>query len=128
MTSYYKLQILIDNENKYLIINDIIGVNSNSSPSCIWDITITSGDENEYIPFIDYFLSILEGKYEQLAAVGIARENISIWMLYEYDGQCNMEFFPKDMKRLGEEGITLCISCWDGHDYEADAGNAIGIS
>jgi hypothetical protein len=113
MTSYYKLQIFIDNEDKYLIINNILGIKSNSSPSCIWDITITNGDEDEYIPFIDYFLSILEGKYEQLANIGVTRENISIWLLYKYDGQCNMEFSPKDMKRLGEEGITLCISCWE---------------
>jgi hypothetical protein len=24
-----------------------------------------------------------------------------------------MEFSPEDMKRMGENGITLCISCWE---------------
>ena len=39
-------------------------------------------------------------------------QNISIWCLYEYDEQCNMEFQPNELKRLGDAGITLCISCW----------------
>ena len=44
---------------------------------------------------------------------GISREDISIWVLYEYEGQCNMEYDPESMKKLGESGILLCISCWE---------------
>ncbi len=31
---------------------------------------------------------------------------------YEYEEQCNMEFHPNVLKKLGENGIILCISCW----------------
>lgn len=47
-----------------------------------------------------------------LKEIGIDRDMISVWYLYKYDEQCNMEFSPERMKRLGDNGITLCISCW----------------
>jgi hypothetical protein len=57
---------------------------------------------------------LLEGKYQQLADIGVDVEDITIWKYYEYDnGQCNMEFHPKVTKRLGDNGIVLCISCWE---------------
>ena len=61
----------------------------------------------------DCNLSLLEGKYERLESIGISREDISIWVLYEYEGQCNMEYDPVSMKKIGENGIVLCISCWE---------------
>ena len=51
--------------------------------------------------------------YEKLESIGISREDISIWILYEYEGQCNMEYDPVSMKKMGENGIVLCISCWE---------------
>ena len=63
--------------------------------------------------FIETFLSYLNGKERELLELGVRSENISIWMLYEYDGQCNLEFSPSDMKRLGEKEISLCVSCWE---------------
>jgi hypothetical protein len=126
MTSYYELHIAIDNVDKYLIISDIIGIESNSHPSLIWDVTVAREDESEYFPFIDYFLSILDGKYDKLKEIGIERNDISIWFIYYYDAQCNMEFSPKDMYNIGKEGITLCISCYDIHDYDSDECNGAG--
>ncbi len=110
-TLYYNLQIDVLSD-KYIKINDILGVESNS-PHTGWEFSLTQREEDEYINFIDYFLSMLNGKYEQLEAIGITRDNISVWMLYEYEGQCNMEFSPTDMYNLGKEGITFCISCWE---------------
>jgi hypothetical protein len=62
--------------------------------------------------FIQLFLGIFENKYDRLLEIGITIYDISVWMLYEYDEQCNMEFNPNQMKRMGENGITLCISCY----------------
>jgi hypothetical protein len=45
---------------------------------------------------------------------GFDFDEVSIWYLYEYSGQCNMEFEPQDLKRLGNLGVRLCISCWEG--------------
>lgn len=30
----------------------------------------------------------------------------------EYDDQCNMEFHPQELKKLSDNEIVLCISCW----------------
>jgi hypothetical protein len=58
-------------------------------------------------------MDVLEKHYEDLESIGVTRDAMSVWMLYEYNQQCNIEFNPKDMKRLGDNGITLCISCWE---------------
>jgi hypothetical protein len=42
------------------------------------------------INFIEYFLRMLEGKYEILEQIGITRDCISVWMIYAYNDQCNM--------------------------------------
>ena len=116
---YFSLRIWVKEEN-YRKIDEILGVKSNHNYSNWWILEYINREEDEYVPYIEKFLSILEGKYEQLAEIGIQRDNISIRELYAYDSQCNMEFSPKLMYALGKEGITLCISCWDEHDYEAD--------
>ena len=95
-----------------------MGIKSNNPLS--WELQLIQEEYDEYIPFIGYFLSLLEGKYDQLKKNGIKRDDISVWLLYEYDGQCNLEFSPQDMYNLGKEGITFCISCYDIHDYCVD--------
>mgnify|MGYP001806443121 FL=1 len=79
-----------------------------------------SDTDKKSISYIQKLVSILENKYEQLNKIGIKRSDISIWYLYAYNGQCNMEFLPEDMLLLGKEGISFCVSCWDIHDYDAD--------
>jgi hypothetical protein len=44
---------------------------------------------------------------------GISTDDITIWYMYEYKQQCNMEFWPNITKRIGELGIVLCITCWE---------------
>jgi hypothetical protein len=51
---------------------------------------------------------------EKIHALGISNDDLSIWYLYEYDEQCNMEFHPRQLKKFGELDIVLCISCWQG--------------
>jgi hypothetical protein len=77
-----------------------------------WEYEVIDKEEDKYYDFINEFLDILETKYEKLAALGIERKDITFWYLYEYDQQCNMEFDPVRLKRLGDNGICLCISCW----------------
>lgn len=61
------------------------------------------------LPFIKTLLAMLEGKSEALVSIGVNRDDISLWLLYEYDCQCNLELSPLDVGRLSEAGITLCI-------------------
>jgi len=116
---YYSLRIWVKEEN-YHKIDKILGVKSNHDYSNWWILEYINREKDEYIPYIEKFLSILDGKYEQLAEIGIQRNDISIWELYAYDSQCNMEFSPEQMYALGKEGIALCVSCWDEHDYNVD--------
>jgi hypothetical protein len=78
-----------------------------------WTLEKVTENEETYFDFINNFLDILEDKYEILSSLGIQKEDISVWHLYEYDQQCNMEFDPIRLKRLGDNSITLCISCWN---------------
>ena len=100
---------------KICSVNNILGVKSSSKTMWILEKIIT--EKEGYFPFVDFFLKILEGNYLKLEELGIQRENISVWMIYEYDSQCNMEFLPEQMYKLGKEGIVLCVSCYDIHDY-----------
>jgi hypothetical protein len=78
----------------------------------LWEMEISTEDVNAPVDCIDEFLKILDGKYDALKEIGIQRKNISIWYVYEYEQQCNMEFVPHQTKLLGDNGIVLCISCW----------------
>ncbi len=78
-----------------------------------WTYKVITKDKDPYFDFINNFLDILENKYAKLTELGVQRDDITVWNYYEYDGQCNIEYDPNRMKRLGENGITLCISCWD---------------
>ena len=109
MNSEYILRINTVKE-KYNIINTLLSVSPTSTKS-YWELSL---NENSYLynKSIIYFLDLLEPNLEKLIQNGLNNENISIWYLYEYDEQCNLEFQPNELKRLGDAGITLCISCW----------------
>ena len=125
MKLFYKLQLAFNPSiETFTEISKILGVSStdidfpdfkdfkDSIPS-IWSYEVVQAQNDSYFDFINNFLDILENKYDKLSNLGIERDNISFWKLYEYDQQCNLEFDPIRMKRLGDNGITLCISCWD---------------
>ena len=100
----YRLQILSSKSYSEEQLNNVIGVSSNF-PHADWGIEIIQSDEN-FSGILVYFLSLLEGKYEKLESIGISREDISIWVLYEYEGQCNMEYDPVSMKKIGEKRVN----------------------
>lgn len=68
---------------------------------------------------IAHFLAMLEPNLQKLDELGLKRDDISIWRLYEYDCPCNLEFSPQDMMRLGEHGPNLCVACWRGPSESA---------
>ena len=109
---YYSLRINTVNLIQVRQVNELLGVRSNYSKED-WYLEVVQKEDDPPFRFIDYFLSLLEGKYERLESIGISREDISIWVLYEYEGQCNMKYDPVSMKKIGENGIVLCISCWE---------------
>jgi hypothetical protein len=98
-------------EEKYNLVSEILDV-SPLDLSRGWILEVENITE-KFIDFINQFLDILERKYELLSEIGVLREDISIWMLYGYNNQCNLEFRPQDLKRLGINNISLCISCYE---------------
>jgi hypothetical protein len=126
MRTYYILEINFEpNVSIFNSLTTLLGVApsnnsydfSNNIPTCWKHEIIEKSDE--YFDFINIFLDILETKYEDLEKLNIIRSDITIWMHYEYDQQCNMEFDPIRLKRLGDNEITLCISCWNsGKEYK----------
>lgn len=108
---YYEIRILDISERQIQQISDILGVNS-CSESGSWNYVVKKGDDESY-SFSEAFLSILDGKYGRLEQIGVVRNQITFWVIYAYEGQCNMEFSSEEMLRMGQEGITLCVSCWE---------------
>lgn len=78
-----------------------------------WSWEIDFNEEHSDKSIISIFLDSLEGKYDKLLEIGVNRDDISIWIIYGYNHQCNMEFNPSMLERIGKEGITLCISCFE---------------
>ncbi|MDZ8070037.1 MAG: hypothetical protein RMY64_31260 [Nostoc sp. DedQUE08] len=102
--------------HKIKIVNDILGVDTTSnSNNSYWEQTLIEEALDPPVNFVDDFLNILEGKYQKLSIIGVNKDDITVWMYYEYDEQCNMSFSPEVMKRLGDNEITLCISCWEAN-------------
>ncbi len=117
---YYYLQIRVSS-SKQKKVSSILGLESEFTDFETNTLSVKiEKEDNEPFMFVDYFLSLLVGKYDDLLKIGIDREHITIWVYYAYDSQCNMEFHPEETYRLGKEGITLCITCWDIHDYDKD--------
>lgn len=94
-------------------VTEIVDTFPSRNEFSYWELILTQKDSDAYVDFVNEFLNLLQGKYDALLEMGIKRDDIEIWILYKYDKQCNLKFSPKQMQRLGENGITLCISCWE---------------
>lgn len=110
MRHFWSLKIDCDASLKNAITT-ILGVDHNME-FVGWGLEEIIREEGPYVDYIEYFLDLLEGNYDKLALLGVERNDISIWLLYEYDEQCNMEFLSHNLKRMGENEIGLCVSCW----------------
>ena len=109
MKNVYYLQIEVE-FSKIHLIDKIMGIKHNTISSS-WQYMIV--EKEATISYIYLFMDLLEGKYKDLLEIGISRNMITIWRMYSYDTQCNFEYSPLELKRLGDSGIVLNIVCWD---------------
>lgn len=93
-------------------VSAILGVDCTKCIGRVWNYEIIEDEQDSHVDFVGKLLSIIDGKFKKLQEVGVDLGSISLWMYYEYDQQCNMEFSPSDLKRIGDSGLTFCISCW----------------
>ncbi|MCB9233233.1 MAG: hypothetical protein H6581_16370 [Bacteroidia bacterium] len=68
-------------------------------------------EEDQDLNLIHEFLDLLEPNLNSLEKLGIKKSDILIWLVYEYQHQCAMEFKPDEMERMGKNGITLNVDC-----------------
>ena len=111
MNSSYILKIHTDKQN-FNLLNDLFEYTT-SSKEGVWEYGLEE-DSAGFANALCHLIDLLESKQQQLVQHGFDFDEVSIWYLYEYSGQCNMEFEPQDLKRLGNLGVRLCISCWEG--------------
>lgn len=64
-----------------------------------------------HYPEIAWLLDLAEKHEKELTQLGVDFSDSQIWMIYYYDKQCNMEFDPDLMERMGKLGLKLCVSC-----------------
>ncbi len=119
---YYRLHIdSKGSKNIYNKITKVLGIKPFEDEEekksddfySLWTYSFDEKEEDPYYDFINNFLDIIEPKFAELEKIGILKNDISFWMIYEYEKQCGMEFHPQEMKRLGESGIVLCIDCFE---------------
>lgn len=108
MSLSYVLKIETD-ESKFDLISEILGISA-TTQTLAWELELIEG--NVYCNFADYFMNLIVPNKERLMLQGIKDDDITIWCYYEYVEQCNLEFSPGDLQKLGENNIRLCISCW----------------
>ncbi len=118
---YYQLFIDTDNNSDtYNSVTKLLGLQPTETEKnklsedrySSWMYMVTETETDPYYDFINNFLDILEPKFGNLEKLGVTRDKILFWMLYEYDQQCGMEFHPQEMARLGQSRIHLNIDCW----------------
>ncbi len=107
----YKLKISTE-ESNYEIVSSIVELYPLDYKKG-WSYDIIYDERSENYDVIARLLDSLEGKYEKLHKIGIKNSDISIWIIYGFNNQCNMEFEPELLERLGGRGIKLCISCYE---------------
>lgn len=108
---YRRYQIRITCERSGAV-DSVLGICSQSKLDTVW---VTEVSESEIDPPFDYvneFLGVLDGKYEALDAIGVKRGDIEIWVLYEFRNECNFELSSTNMEKLGRNGLSFCLSCW----------------
>ncbi|MCU7617185.1 hypothetical protein NZ698_08245 [Chryseobacterium sp. PBS4-4] len=121
---YYNLHINCKNKETYKKITNLLGVKpivfdeSKHEEFETWTYQLTQKEKDKPIDFINMFLDILEPNFVALKKLDIEKSDILFWLVYEYKHQCNMEFHPKEMLRLGNSEICLNIDCFDENKVE----------
>ncbi|MBB5031350.1 hypothetical protein [Prosthecobacter vanneervenii] len=110
MSVRYLLKIETDNVPS---LEGAIGMLSMAPHDQPWTFWIDGGQLCAGESGIGHLLMKIEGKRDRMAVVVDDLDHaISLWVLYEYDQQCNLEFSPEDLNRLAASKAVLCVSCW----------------
>ena len=112
---YYKLVIFTDGTKAvYQKITTILGVEPVQEDEYdVWTYIVEEQEESPSFDFINKFLDLLEPQFERLQAIGVTRDDLLFWLLYEYEHQCALGLSSQELQRLGASGIALNIDSWE---------------
>lgn len=91
-------------------VSSILGVQP-SNTQFGWELWVDDISYS-YAESVEYFCSLLEKNMPELLRIKVVKEDIELWILYEYEQQCNFEFHSTELARISNLDIVLCISCW----------------
>lgn len=112
MQIYYSIRIEA-NRNIHDSISRILMVDPTKTKN-YWEYEITFKDEYKEGYNLSQLIKLLTpSRIKQLENLGIPIANISIWIVVEYEDQCNLFFPNKELKDIANLGIDLCISCYE---------------
>ncbi len=110
MKTYCSLKIRI--KENIQSVNQIMGIKSHAKYSNVWVLDIQTSKKKSYWDVLNTFIDLIDTKFQELYLEKIEKDDITLWLICEYSEQCNLEFNPIILERIGKIGITLCISCY----------------
>lgn len=116
MSQYYfylSLNSIDSNEIEDSILQNILGVSvENGIIECPADIVFETDQLINYYE-LKWLLDLIQSHIDELLNAGVSFESSQIWMNYGYFNQCNMQFDSLILKRIGDLGLTMCVSCYE---------------
>ena len=112
MNIYCSLRI---NVNQHLVaVENIVNMKSNIKISDMWILNIEASEQNSYPKILNHFCDIIENYFEELVNLGLSKNDITIWLIFEIEKneQMNIEFNAELMARLSKNAKAFCISRW----------------
>ncbi len=110
------IRIQVGTDNLKDKLNEILNVECNVDRKNQWEYLNIENDSDDYYDFSKVFFSILDKKWNLLSDLGVQKSDVSIWIIVEYNGQCNLEFSPREFELISKMGISVCISCWENEE------------
>lgn len=109
---YCSLKIRTD--QNWDAVNEIMDMNTNEKASNYWMYEVEASDHNPYPKILNYFVDLIEAKFSILGGIGVNKNDISIWLLTESNGeeQNNLEFNAELLSKISLYVTSFCISNW----------------
>lgn len=108
----YMLKIYCSDE-RMSQVSKVLGVDPTEVQHGYWGLEVSDEEIADGVDAVGRVLGLLDGKFEDLERIGVARSDVSIWLFVEYQGQCSLLFTAQDLCRIAEKKLDLCIECWE---------------
>lgn len=107
----YNLHIDIYNQAIRQKVSELLRCSPHDNNPHVWTYQLKESGEDDWLDFSKIFEDLLVPNMEALNKLGITSGDISIQVIYEYDGQCALEFSALELQRISKLNISLKIEC-----------------